>query len=106
MTAGLCLEAPSTPSTSSIQRQHPLLEEPPPLPGTPPRPQQLAGNPPRQRVQLKTAEEVAAEAAPAPHVVSRVRVTVTSTNGVPDAHINEIRLYDASGVAPFPTRQQ
>ena len=41
--------------------------------------------------------------APAPPTVSAVRVTVTATNGDPNARINEIRLYDEAGVTPFPT---
>ena len=52
-------------------------------------------------MQAKTARDVAAELAPVA-AVSKVRVTVTATNGVADARINEIRLYDAGGVAPFP----
>ena len=32
------------------------------------------------------------------------RGQVTRTNGIADARINEIRLYDADGVAPFPTQ--
>eukprot|EP00040_Diaphanoeca_grandis_P039183 m.258359 g.258359 ORF g.258359 m.258359 type:complete len:885 (+) comp36477_c0_seq1:156-2810(+) len=39
-----------------------------------------------------------------PVSVSAVRVTVTATNGIANAHINEIRLYDAKGVDPFPDR--
>ena len=80
MTGGLCLQAPAT--------QHPVFEAAP----TPP---------PPQRVQLKSAQDLAAEAAPAP-AVTKVRVTVTATNGVAEARINEVRLYDAAGLAPFP----
>ena len=43
-------------------------------------------------------------AAPVPAVRS-VRVTVTATNGGANAHVNEIRLYDAAGMAPFPKRE-
>jgi hypothetical protein len=37
-------------------------------------------------------------------LLSGVRVTVTTTNGVPNAHITEIRLYGEDGVSPFPIR--
>jgi hypothetical protein len=33
-----------------------------------------------------------------------IRVNVTATNGIADAHILEVRLYDEAGKAPFPTR--
>eukprot|EP01047_Picozoa_sp_COSAG01_P071996 COSAG01_NODE_11335_length_1955_cov_1.342672_2_plen_63_part_00 len=36
--------------------------------------------------------------------LSNVRVTVTATNGLSSAHINEIRLYGSDGVPPFPTQ--
>lgn len=80
MVGGLCLEAPVN--------QRATYAAPPAPP---------------QRVQAKSAADVAAEAAPAP-IVSAVRLTVSATNGVPDARVNEIRLYDADGVAPFPSR--
>ena len=79
MTGGLCLQGPAT--------QQPAFK--------------AAPTPPPQRVQLKSAQDLAAEAAPAP-AVTKVRVTVTATNGVAEARINEIRLYDTAGVAPFP----
>ena len=41
-----------------------------------------------------------------PPTVTEIRVTVTATNGIPNAHVNEIRLYDAAGVAPFPRPTQ
>jgi hypothetical protein len=47
---------------------------------------------PPQRVQGKSAEDLAMEvAAPVP-AVSKIRVTVTATNGIADARINEVRL--------------
>eukprot|EP00040_Diaphanoeca_grandis_P032883 m.200152 g.200152 ORF g.200152 m.200152 type:complete len:924 (-) comp32764_c1_seq1:51-2822(-) len=39
-----------------------------------------------------------------PVSVSALRVTVTATNGIANAHINEVRVYDADGVLPFPSR--
>ena len=33
---------------------------------------------------------------------NKVRVTVTATNGLANAHVVEVRLYGADGVAPFP----
>lgn len=60
---------------------------------------------PPQRVQAKSDADRAAEAAPGP-IVTRVRVVVTGTNGIADARINEIRLYDADGVKPFPKQVQ
>ena len=77
MTGGLCLQGPPD--------QKEVGHEPAPA----------------QRVQAKNAQDVAAEAAAVP-AVTAVRVTVTATNGIADARINEIRLYDAEGVAPFP----
>jgi len=77
MTGGLCLQGPPD--------QNEVGHEPAPA----------------QRVQAKNAQDVAAEAAAVP-AATAVRVTVTATNGIADARINEIRLYDAEGVAPFP----
>lgn len=82
MAGGLCLQAPAD--------QHAVYETTP------------APAPP-QRVQAKSAGDLAAEAAPVP-ALSKVRVVVTATNGIVDARINEIRLYDAEGVLPFPKR--
>ena len=59
------------------------------------------GPAPQQRVQAKSAQDIERETAPVP-AVTKIRVTVTATNGITDARINEIRLYDAEGVAPFP----
>ena len=84
MTGGLCLQAPAS--------QAPVFEAAP-------------ASTPEQRVRPKTARELEAEAAPAP-AVTAVRVTVTKTNGYDDARINEIRLYDAEGVSPFPEKPQ
>ena len=36
--------------------------------------------------------------------LAEVRVTVAATNGLDKAVINEIRLYGADGVAPFPVQ--
>ena len=84
MTGGLCLEGPESQNVTYADADDELA--------------------PAQRVHAKTALEQAAELAPAP-VVSAVRVTVTATNGIRNAHINEIRLYGAEGVTPFPKRQ-
>ena len=94
MTAGLCLQA-ATAQSSAVTIDAKAAATPP---GS-------QGQRRRQRVQLKTAQDLVAEAAPAP-VVTKVRVTVTATNGVPDAHINEIRLYETHGVASFPQKEQ
>ena len=75
MTGGLCLQAPAD--------QRAVFDSPAP----------------RQRVQPKDERD---EEEAAPVVVSDVRVTVTATNGIADARINEVRLYDANGLAPFP----
>ncbi len=82
MVGGLCLEGPTPRPPVEPHFTPPMLQ---------------------QRVRPKTAEEYAAEAAPAP-VVTKVRVTVTATNGIADAHINEIRLYDAEGMSSFPRK--
>ena len=37
-----------------------------------------------------------------PAALSEVRITVTATNGIAAAHVNEVRLYAEDGVAPFP----
>ena len=60
MSGGLCLQGPMA---------HPSLAKPHSAPPT------------QQRVQPKSAEDYAAEAAPAP-VVTKVRVTATATNGI------------------------
>eukprot|EP00035_Acanthoeca_spectabilis_P010173 m.180228 g.180228 ORF g.180228 m.180228 type:complete len:982 (+) comp14944_c2_seq1:161-3106(+) len=87
MTGGLCLEGPA----ASEPAQESTLGSPSVYPRR------------RQRVQPKTPDDLEAEAAPVPPM-SKLRVTVTATNGVADARINEIRLYDADGVSPFPAR--
>eukprot|EP01065_Artemidia_motanka_P040242 TRINITY_DN49_c2_g1_i1.p1 TRINITY_DN49_c2_g1~~TRINITY_DN49_c2_g1_i1.p1 ORF type:complete len:881 (+),score=236.13 TRINITY_DN49_c2_g1_i1:62-2644(+) len=43
-------------------------------------------------------------AAPAAASVSSVRITVTATNGIADAHVNEVRLYETDGIEPFPSK--
>ena len=90
MTGGLCLQGPGDEGINTAKenagpgRNGPLRQR-------------------QQRVQAKSAADVAAEAAPAP-LITKVRVAVTATNGIADARILEIRLYDADGVAPFPKR--
>lgn len=37
-------------------------------------------------------------------VFGAIRINVTATNGVPDAHILEVRLYDEAGKQPFPVK--
>eukprot|EP00055_Hartaetosiga_balthica_P016522 m.105045 g.105045 ORF g.105045 m.105045 type:complete len:884 (+) comp9122_c0_seq3:1257-3908(+) len=39
-----------------------------------------------------------------PPLFSAVRVTVTATNGIDNAHINEIRVYGEDGKQPFPSQ--
>ena len=79
MTGGLCLQAPANQSAV------------------------YAAPAPAQRVQAKSAVDRRAEAASV-SAVSSVLITVTATNGVADARINEVRLYDAGGVEPFPVK--
>ena len=43
--------------------------------------------------------------ASAPFMTSRVRVTVTATNGIQDARILEVRIYDEDGLRPFPVKR-
>ena len=51
------------------------------------------------------AERAAAGASASPvEDLEAVRVTVTATNGIKNAHVNEIRLYEAEGEAPFPVK--
>ena len=85
MVGGLCLQAPAD--------QEPVYE--------------AAHVPaPAQRVQGKSVEDLAMEvAAPVP-AVSKIRVTVTATNGIADARINEVRLYDAAGMISFPSKSK
>ena len=37
--------------------------------------------------------------------VSAVRITVTGTNGIANAVVNEVRLYDHDGTQPFPAKK-
>lgn len=85
---GLCLEAPET---KVVAGSKPTTMMP-----------KLSAT---QRVTLAMTNEerAAALAVPTP-VVSALRVTVTATNGVATARINEIRAYAADGAAPFPSR--
>jgi hypothetical protein len=80
MTGGLCLQGPAD------QR---VGYESVPAPAPP------------QRVQAPNGDDLVAELTPVPSVL-KLRVLVTATNGVPQARINEIRVYDADGLAPFP----
>eukprot|EP00039_Didymoeca_costata_P020965 m.342960 g.342960 ORF g.342960 m.342960 type:complete len:959 (-) comp22149_c0_seq1:157-3033(-) len=86
MVGGLCLQAPQAPTIEEHVHNKPA----------PPR---------QQRVQPKSTKDIIMENTPAPPV-QQIRVTVTATNGIEDARINEIRLYDAQGIAPFPTKPQ
>ena len=54
---------------------------------------------------LRPASLAMEVAAPVP-AVSKIRVTVTATNGIADARINEVRLYDAAGVISFPSKSK
>ena len=59
---------------------------------------------PAARTRLLRSTTTQRAAGAAPPVVKAVRVTVTGTNGCKDARINEVRLYDAEGEAPFPEK--
>ena len=37
-------------------------------------------------------------------IVSAIRIVVTAINGIEEARIHEVRLYDAAGTAPFSTK--
>ena len=86
MSNGLCLAAPQSNATASLKS----------VP-------ESAQAPLRQRVQMKTLDtaELATDAVVS---VSAIRITVTSTNGIANAVVNEVRLYDHDGVQPFPTK--
>eukprot|EP00041_Stephanoeca_diplocostata_P027697 m.768460 g.768460 ORF g.768460 m.768460 type:complete len:598 (-) comp23227_c0_seq83:160-1953(-) len=84
MAGGLCL---STAGSGPTLRQSAAT----PRPVVPMAPPTLSATAPRV-------------AAPPVAPVTSIRVTVSATNGVPDAHINEIRLYDVDGKSPFPTQ--
>ena len=108
MTDGLCLQAPEN-QNRSASYQYGWLDPKARNEYGPAAAPVSASRSPRvplkQRVQGKSLEATAAEiASPVPNVTS-IRVTVTATNGVPDARINEIRLYDAEGIAPFPKQE-
>ena len=82
MSGGLCLEAPTkTNLTDSAIAALPMLTKP----RENPREVAFAKDPTR-----------------ALGPISAVRVTVTATNGIAQAHINEIRLYGSDGELPFP----
>jgi hypothetical protein len=38
--------------------------------------------------------------------VSELQLTVTATNGIPNAHVMEMRVYDKIGLTPFPSITQ
>ena len=85
MSGGLCLEAAASakPSETTL-----AAAAPPPILG--------------RRVNPRQATRQDLEATRALGLLAEVRVTVTATNGLANAHINEIRLYGEDGVAPFP----
>ena len=60
--------------------------------------------PTRRRVNRREEAFAVREPAMALGPLSEVRVTVTATNGIAQAHINEIRLYDEDGITPFPAK--
>ena len=87
MSGGLCLEAVPTASDGGVLGGGAVL---PPLP------------PMRRRVNRREEAFAVREPAVALGPLSEVRVTVTATNGIGQARINEIRLYGKDGLAPFP----
>ena len=86
MSGGLCLEAVPATSDGGILGGGAILP-PPPM---------------RRRVNRREEAFAVREAAVALGPLSEVRVTVTATNGIGQARINEIRLYGKDGLAPFP----
>ena len=82
MTGGLCLQGPANQGS---------------------RFEAVPGPAPLQRVQAPRPEPVEVVELPRMH---KLRVVVTASNGVSQARINEIRVYDAEGLAPFPKQQQ
>jgi hypothetical protein len=56
----------------------------------------------RQRVQMNNESMLVSDEDAVS--VSAIRVTVTATNGIKEARINEVRLYENDGVPPFSMR--
>jgi hypothetical protein len=85
MSSGLCLEAahPNATTQSPITQSEPTLL--------------------RQRVQMRSLDNV--PAADGAMMLSDVRITVTGTNGIANAVINEVRLYEHDGAQPFPAKR-
>jgi hypothetical protein len=83
MTNGLCLEVSKATAATAAA--------PAPAPA----------GPMTQRVQMKHPHVPVLDAAS----VSAVRITVTGTNGIPEARINEVRLYDNEGIPPYSMRK-
>ena len=93
MSDGLCLSLPAAGngdagSPGGTGHTAALSQPPPP--------------PQQQLVRPSNADHAPGGHPPAP--LAEVRVTVTATNGVGTAIINEVRLYDDDGRAPFPRR--
>ena len=86
MSQGLCLglPAPTTESSAGAQGQ-PLSLSPGPT------------------VVRPSTDHDSLDRAPAAPL-SEVRVTVSATNGIAFAVVNEVRLYDQQGERPFPTQ--
>ena len=94
MSGGLCLEAVPTTSTTTTSDGDALAADAVVVP------------PPPMRLRVNRRQEASAVREPAVALgpLSEVRVTVTATNGIGQARINEIRLYGEDGVAPFPAK--
>ena len=89
MSGGLCLAAPMGMQPSSKRMMSEVV--PPPILG-----------PRLNNRQAATRRHFGA--ARALGTLTEVRVTVTATNGLPNAHILEVRLYGEEGVTPFPVK--
>jgi hypothetical protein len=90
---GLCLEAPRNENKRKEEEEEATsaMRPQPPM---------------NQRVVRALTNEEQAVALTVRNVptISDLRVSVTATNGVPTARINEIRAYTADGVGTFPSR--
>lgn len=100
MSGGLCLEAVPTKTTPSL----PVSSSDGDALAADAAAGVVPALPTRRRVNRREEAFAVREPAMALGPLSEVRVTVTATNGIAQAHINEIRLYDEDGITPFPAK--
>ena len=95
----------NTPKAAMLMSDGLCLGLPPPKTSTPESAAAVAAAAGGGAVQRPANDRVSLPSrTPPPPPLSAVRVTVSATNGIPFAVINEVRLFDRLGEQPFPAK--